>query len=240
MGMEGFFASLPEPPGEDRETALFEAVMAGRVAPITWVALRSEHDDRVATIYVAADALQVMDGDEAVRINVTPRTAQRIADALEAILPTPRICDLVWEQADVRIPPSFQAANATMAHTSRMLQHHRAVEAKVAGRTGLIENVGKHWVITERLTEEQDRAANYGWYDHAAPTLRGAHRIWQNVGLAHNLEHVDYSQVLRLVRRTCEVDGEEMDITDVLADPDLAGLVSDEGPLSFWRIPGVP
>jgi hypothetical protein len=240
MTMEGFFASLPEHPGEERESALFEAVMAGRAAPITWVALRSEHEDRAATIYVAADALKLIDGDESVRINVTPTTAQRIADALEAVLPTPKICDLVWDHADVCIPPSFQPPGATMAFTSRMLQHHRAVEAKVAGRAGLIENVGKHWVITERLTDDKDHAANYGWYDPHAPNLRGVYRVWQNVGLAHNLEHVDYSQVLRLVRRTCEVDGEEMDIADVLADPGLAGLVSDEGPLAFFRIPGVP
>lgn len=239
MGMDGFFAALPEHPCEERESALYEAVISERIATIAWTPITSEHDGHTAIIYVDADALRVIDGDETIRINVTPRTAQRIADALDALLPTPKICDLVWEQADVRIAPSIQRADATMASTSRMLEHHRAVEAKIEGRAGLVENVGKHWVISKRLEDTVDRAANYGWYDDAAPTMRGAHRLWQPIGLAHNLAHVDYSQVLRLVRRKCEIDGEERDLADVLLDPELAHLASDEGPLALHRIPGV-
>lgn len=239
MASDGFFASLPEKPCDEREAALLQRVMGGEIAPIEWMAVTSQHGGHTATVWVSRDALRVNDGDESIRINVTARTAQRIADVLGALLPTPRICDLVWEQAEVRIAPSFQVPGPEMAGTSRMLKHHQAVEEKVDGRAGLIENVGKHWVITRRLEEVAEHAANYGWYDLAAPSTRGAHRMWQPVGMAHNLEHVDYSQVLRLVCRECEVDGEPRDLTEILQDRVFSGLVSDEGPLPFWRIPSV-
>jgi hypothetical protein len=53
----------------------------------------------------------------------------------------------------------------------------------------------------------------------------------QPVGLAHSLDHVDYSQLCRLVRRRCDLDGADVDLLEVLADATLASLVSHEGPV---------
>ncbi len=153
---------------------------------------------------------------------------------------TTRLCDLVWEQASVRIPPCIGAPDATMASTSRMLEHHRRVEEHVAGRTGLIENVGKHWVLTNRLADRPDRAANYGWFDPGAAHRCGQHTLWQPLGLAHDPDHVDYSQVVRLVRRRCTVDDAERDLLEVMTDPALAGLLSSEGPCTSSGCPGCP
>lgn len=235
-----FVARLPERACAAREDALLEAVQAGHLAPICWLPVHSEHGEHRATFLVSADALRIGDAHDSVRINASARTTQRIADRLECALLTTRLCDLVWEQATVRIPPCFGAPDPTMANTSRMLAHHRRVEERVAGRTGLIENVGKHWVLTNRLAGSRDRAANYGWYDPGAAHRHGRHTLWQPLGLAHDLDHVDYSQVVRLVRQRCTVDGAERDLLEVMTDPALAGLVSSEGPLRVLRQPGVP
>jgi hypothetical protein len=98
--------------------------------------------------------------------------------------------------------------------------------------------LGKDWVLTNRLLEQPGKrmAANYGWFDAHAPN--GV--LWQPVGLAHNDEHVDYSQLLRLVRRDVEVNGRPMAIDEVLKDPELAWLLSKEGPLKVLRLPSVP
>ena len=61
----------------------------------------------------------------------------------------------------------------------------------------------------------------------------------QPVGLAHNLDHTDYSQVVRLVRADCELDGEVRPLAEVALDPLWHVLVSDEGPVEL-RHPGVP
>jgi hypothetical protein len=237
---QGFIDGLPQRPGAAREEAILAAVREGRVAPVSWVEIVSEHRGRRALINVSADALRVGDEEMSVRVNTTPRTMQRIVDLLDCVMPTTRICDLIWEQATVRLPPCILRADSEMASTARMLQHHHSVEAKRAGRAGLTENVGKHWVLTNRLAGAGNRAANYGWFDASAPRASGAHRVWQTLGLAHDADHVDYSQVVRLVRRRCLVDGDERDLLDVMCDPDLAPLASSEGPLRVVRVWGVP
>jgi len=234
-----FMRGLPEQPCAEREDAVLNAVREGRIEPITWTEVHSERGGRKATVRVSADALRLGDEQASVRVNASARTMQRIADLLGCVLPTTKICDLIWEQASVRLPPCIQKPDASMGHTSRMLQHHGRVEEGRAGRPGLVENVGKHWVLTNRLAGRPDLAANYGWYDPRAPHSSGKHRLWQPLGLAHNLDHVDYSQVVRLVQRECLIDGEARDLTEVMTDPELAPLVSHEGPLRLVRLLGV-
>jgi hypothetical protein len=50
-------------------------------------------------------------------------------------------------------------------------------------------------------------SANYGWYSRTAknPTTIPGVNVAQAVGLAHDLTHVDYSQVVRLVLRPVEI-----------------------------------
>jgi hypothetical protein len=85
--------------------------------------------------------------------------------------------------------------------------------------------------MTPRLTTSPGRAANYGWFRNDGTPI-------QPLGLAHNLHHVDYSQVMRLVRRDVIVDGQVRDIQEVARDPELAPLLSNEGVIMSWRQPG--
>lgn len=182
-------------------------------------------------IWVFADALKV----NHIRVAVTAQEAQEVADVLGALLPTPRIEDLTWQQAEVRIEPHpGDVVRKTAA------QHSAEIDRDLGGRTGLVVTVGKSWVLTNSL--RAGRAANYGWHGTAAPypsvSIPGI-KVWQPVGTEHNAAHRDYSQTLRLVRRACEVDGKDADLGAVLQDPELARHVSHEGPLRLLRQPGV-
>jgi hypothetical protein len=230
-----FVRALPVTPGASREGAILDAVTAGQ-ARLVWTTIEARHLGHIATIRVSEDALAIGDADDWVRVTVNHTTAQQIADHFNALLPTTRISDLIFGHAAVRLTPCLQHADADMALTSRMLQHHEAVELKRAGRPGLVSTVGKDWVVTNRLVGRPDRSANYGWHDSAAPNGL----VWQPLGLAHDRWHVDYSQVVRLVDRNIEVDGVARDLVDVLRDPELAPLVSSEGPISLWRLEAVP
>jgi N-acetyl-anhydromuramyl-L-alanine amidase AmpD len=231
-----FVSSISGVAGCLRESQILQAIRAGATVPIVWTSIESRAVGHVARLQVSSDALAVGEPDDFTRVTVSHTTAQSIADHFDAILPTTRISDLTFQAADVRLKPCLQTPDAGMANTSRMVQHSEAVEAKRAGRTGLISTVGKDWVVTNRLVGHPNRAANYGWHDSAAPNKK----CWQPLGLAHDRWHVDYSQVVRLVRRQIEVDGAPRDIVDVLGDPALAALVSDEGPIRFWRLAAVP
>ena len=224
-------AAWPAGPGSQREDLILQALANGEHPAVQWAELTVRRGDERVTLVVATDAVKVGDATESVRVNVTPRTAQQIADLFGCVLPTTRICDLIWDQASAQLSPSFQTADAHMADTTRMVQHSRDVDAKLGGRPGLVANVGKDWVVSNRLSPGQGRAANYGWYDTRAPNQR----MWQTLGLRHNLDHVDYSQVVRLVQRTVKLNGIEMSIDDAR----IAWAVSGEGPLTTWRIPDV-
>jgi hypothetical protein len=212
------------PERKQREELIVAAVAEGAIDPPEWTTIVSNYQGRRAEIQVTTDALTIL----GVRFDVTAEGAQRIADQLHAILPTPRLLQLIWEQADVRLTPCTLPSDAEMASTTRMIAHSRCVDERIAGRKGLIVNVGKHWVLTNRLAGKRNLAANYGWF------MKGRRPI-QTVGTRHDTAHVDYSQILRLVKPLIKVDGREVDIRQVGRSADLWGLVSDEGPLLVWR-----
>lgn len=232
---------MPEDPTEERSSQVIGAVMNGFIREIKWSAIRAVHGDHSAILYVMSDALAVGDEEDSVRINVRPVDAQKIADCLGLILPTTKIADMIHEQASVVITPCPQDPGPGMMSTSAMEKHSRMVDRKVAGRAGLISTVGKDWVLTNKVKAGSDHAANYGWH-----VLRGQFKgpggipVLQPLGTVHNLWHVDYSQVLRLIHRRMILDGQQALLDDVLKDPALAPLVSYEGALESLRIPDAP
>jgi hypothetical protein len=62
--------------------------------------------------------------------------------------------------------------------------------------------------------------------------------MWQTRGFRHNRFHVDYSQwVPRFVHPRMLVDGRNVATAEVMMSPELAGLVSYQGPLLGVRYP---
>lgn len=225
---------FPQGAGAAREKAILAAVEHGDFVPFDWEPVESTHNGHKATLYVTADCLRLGDAKDSVRVSMSAITAQAIADVFGAFLPTTHIADLVWKQAKVHLEPCL--FGEPRSATSRMRDYHEAVEKAVAGRKGLIENVGKHWVITNKLLSSPGRAANYGFFSASAPHVTPSGlKAWQPLGLAHNGAHADYSQVLRLVGEKLIVDGKTMLFKDVATNPALCGLVSSEGILRTLR-----
>ncbi|HWP09447.1 MAG TPA: hypothetical protein VNN72_27085, partial [Polyangiaceae bacterium] len=217
-------AKFPADHIKEREELLVQAVAQGAYDPPEWTTVTTTFKGRRAEIQVSTDALTIL----GVRIDVTADGAQRIADLLGTVLPTPRIVQLIWEQATVRIDPCTLPADEKMATTARMIEHSECVDDQLGGRKGLVANEGKHWVLTNRVAGNSKLAANYGWFVKGRPPI-------QTVGTHHDTGHTDYSQTMRLVKPTLRVDGREVSMQRVGRSPELWGLVSDEGPLLVWR-----
>jgi hypothetical protein len=226
---------------------LRDAVGAGQYE-MAWVPLKSTIPGHSAIFQVSADALKV----GGVRVNVSATLQQQIADVLGALLLTPRLLDLMWSERAVTLPPSpapIAATSAAMiAHSARV----DALLAKAGGAPsgGIVQTVGKQWVISNALEAHPGRAENMGWHFagpsfggqtfEPSPTLPGV-RLIQGPGWAHDIHHLDYSQVCCLVHRSCVVDGAARDLAEVLRDKDLAPLATGaEGVAHFLRQPGVP
>ena len=262
MNGSDFLRSLPA--GGDtrsvqaREQLVLEAVQAGLALPIVWAPLTTSANGHTATIYVATDTLRfgVPGPNEDpsawdwVRVAVTPDTAQRIADTLGVLLPTDRIADLAHAQAEVRLTPHTQYS--VTATTAAMLQHHAAIEDERAGREGLLSTIGKDWILGPELFPAaspahplgKDGAINYGWHTAGPVTRFGPYHgrsgviLWQQRGFRHNRRHVDYSQwVPRFVHPRMRVDGRNVSTLEAMMSPELAGLVSYQGPLPGARYP---
>lgn len=189
-------------------------------------------DEGPVRFWVFRDAAKI----KGVRINVSAAEAQTWADELGALLTTPKIEDLIYKHATVKIPP-FTGNPAT----TTAAQHSAKIDAAIpAINKDLVATVGKSWVLTNKLSSTV--AANYGWHTQTqasepSATLPGVN-VWQGTGHKHNPQHRDYSQTLRLVSRKVVIDGKVWDLEKALRDPAVAHYFSHVGPLQITRQPG--
>lgn len=251
------------------EAAVLGGVLAGDyVAP--FAEIRSQVGEHVAVLRVFADALkmdvQYQDQSgaaataQAVRICMSARLEQQVADALNCALLTSRIAELRYGARAVTIPPFPMTATAQdlalMSTSGRMVLESQKMDAAIEAVGGaeagsLVGTTGKDWILDNGALAHPGKATNFGWFlpKGTASPWRGV-PIYPSPGLtamvvqqpswAHDIAHADYSQQCVLVSRSCTVDGQPRDLLDVLVDPDLASLVSSQGPLKIVRQPGIP
>jgi hypothetical protein len=104
--------------------------------------------------------------------------------------------------------------------------HNREIEERRAGQHAplgaLLSGPKKDLVITRRMLESPGRTPIYGWFDAEAKPI-------QALSLVHDDRYVDYAHGIRLVYRKMTVDDQDRDVLEVLAERELAPLISDEG-----------
>lgn len=193
-------------------------------------------DDLEGQFRVLCDALKV----NGIRINVSAKEAQLIADELDAVLPTAKILDVRYRSASIQAEPQPKYYEGGVGMDTQMacIEHDERVSAAVGEpRAGIVQNVGKHWVLDRRATKE--RSVLYGWHvDTQDVTWKGIKlhhavtpglRVIQPVSTAHDYHHKDYSMTLVLMHGECLVNGKKMKTKDVLTDPDLCRLLTHDG-----------
>jgi hypothetical protein len=225
------FATIADLSRDDREEVLAREILRGNLPEShrQWQTIRAEFTDptgkpHTAEYRVAPDYLSVGSDADFVRVPLTPQTAQRIADAFGASLPTRKMVEDITRAATVRLEPQPMTKDREAA--SVFLQHHRLIEEQWGDRPrGLVSGIKKDVVLTNRLGERAKRVAIYGWHHPDGRPI-------QDLTTVHYNGYVDYSHGVRLVQREVLVDGRPRDIRHVLIDPVLHPLLSDEGPLT--------
>lgn len=236
-GGAAFELSLPKDNSPQREQAILNAVAAGK-GIVEFDKIVSQANGHTAEIPVMRRALAIGVPGDALRVSTNFKTAQQIADMLGLMMMTPHVMNLQAQQAPLRTAPHPQQPwvdDFTMSKTKRMGEYSRLMDKHLPDSGQMMMNEGKNWVLTKRYWNDPDLAkrhngANHGWY----PIAGG---IIQNRGLKHNMDHVDYSQLLSFMGPIALVDGTPMAIQDMLGSPEFAPLVSDEGTLPGARHP---
>ena len=207
---------------EQTDAAIIQAAQAGELEHF-WQPL--ELDDLV--LLFTPDALK-LDG---LRVPMSARVAQLVADELGAMLPTAKLADRMFRASNLRLGP-FPRPVSSSLEVAR--QHDADLEKARAGRQGVVSG-WKHWILSPRIAEL--KAVNYGWLvETGEPYFQGiklhpsatdpALKAIQPESAVHSLDHRDYSQLTQLVSRRAWLKGREVDLADLLTDPARAKLIS--------------
>ena len=178
-----------------------------------------------AACFVTPDYLSIGTDGDFFRIPMTPQTAQAIASAYHGSLITRKLSDAIYVQSELKIAPHPLTKDREAAAT--FYEHHRLIEAERRGSNlGLVvAGIKKDVVLSSQLRNQPGKVAIYGWhYPDGKPI--------QPLYVGHAARYVDYSHGIRLVSSTLVVDGKALSMADVLTDPVLSELVSDEGSIN--------
>jgi hypothetical protein len=217
-----------------RESAIVTEVLAGNIptferhfCSVTVTNIFS-NETNVATFFVAPDWLAVGSDEDYFYTPLSPNMAQRIADQLNCILPTRKMSDEIYAAAAVKLVPSPIPPTSAMTTVPAFAQINEIIRAQRAPLLALhplgalVAGHKKDVVISARLAGVTNRVAIYGWHQMNGIAI-------QPLFLGHTTAWVDYSHGIRLVSQNLLVNGSSKTVAEVLADPKLCGLLSDEG-----------
>jgi len=228
-------ASVGNGSGSGRDSALVAEALRGNIPshlrdlqPVNFTGIVGGRQTQV-TICVTPDYLAIGSDADHVRVPLGLPAALRVAEAFDMMLPTTRMVDAIYAQADVRVSPAPMPPTSAMSSTDYFLRHNATVEAQFAragaGDGVLVAGHKKDVVIANRLANAPGRVAIYGWHRSNGDPI-------QPLSTVHGEYYADYSHGIRLVSRTAYVNGRATDLRGLLTDGQLAGLLNADGPLT--------
>lgn len=195
------------------------------LSPVELEATGIDGVSHTGIVFVMPDYLAVGSDDDFVRMPMTPMTAQKIADAFGFTLTTRKLANDIYRQAATKLEPlpMTEDRESTKTFFIHNIMIQKQLEGKIRG--ALTAGTKKDVVITNRLKEKPNRVAIYGWHRLNGEPI-------QPLTIVHAATYRDYSHGIRLVKNMIRIDDTStLTITEVLKDPHLCALVSDEGPI---------
>ncbi|MEO5803450.1 MAG: immunoglobulin domain-containing protein [Verrucomicrobiota bacterium] len=228
--------------GPERENWIYAQIASGNVPNFmrTLVAVTTNAvingTNHTITYFVTPDYMAVGTDTNYFLTPMTPLLAQRLADLVGCSLPTRKMVNDIWKKAAVKLAPAPIAPSPEMITVPVFVQHNSMVRTQrlqqiAAHPLGALVGGDKKDVIISNETYNRPpppRVVIYGWHN-----LDGS--FIQPLSAVHEETYADYSHGIRLVQMNVTVDGISKTLTNVLTDPNLAALVSDEGVIAVPR-----
>jgi hypothetical protein len=222
----------------DRENAIYAAVVEGNVpdflrtmVPVT-VSATINGVNHTGTYYVIPDYLAIGTDADYFLEPTTPLLAQRLCDRLGCTLPTRLMVGQTWTAAAVKLAPQPIPPSGDMITVPIFAQHNTMVWSQrgtnAPGLGALVSGDKKDVIISTKIYTNfanvniTKPVVIFGWYYQNGTYIQPLYN-------GHEETYADYSHGIRLVQNAMTLDGSPNTITNILTDPNLAGLLSDEG-----------
>lgn len=228
-----FMKRIASLPLTDREEEIFHAISSGNVPDFlrNTVTLKGEFADSAGTIHqvvyeTMSDYLSIGSNLDYCRIPMNPYTAQNLAYQFGASLITAKLSDHIYQQAEIKLTPfNYLPVGNANELVSKFEEHNAKIEKQFresGGKPGqLVAGIKKDIILTSRNTAQPGKVVLYGWHKPDGKPI-------QPVYSGHIYWYVDYSHGIRLINNQVLIDGKPCLFTDILKDPLLYKIFSDE------------
>ncbi len=220
-----------------REDAIVSELLKGnfpnflrRLKPVYLHGKNKEGKPVALTIFTMPDYLAIGSESDSLLIPMNLYSALAVALKLGFTLPTKKIVDTIFAQSEGHFTPEPLPACPEMRSTEYYTKHNQIIRAQRQfldiAPDALVSGHKKDVVLSKRLAANpSSRVAIYGWQRRSGMPI-------QPLSTVHNAGYADYSHGIRLVSETVFLDNNPQSIYQVLRDHMLAGMLSDEGPLT--------
>ena len=228
-----FMKRIEELPLAEREEEIYKAVASGNIPDFLrkMISLQGEFEDMNGIVHkvqyeVMPDYLAVGNDTDFCRVPMNPRTAQKLASLFGASLITSKLSDHIYSMAGLKLRPyNYVPVGNANELTDKFVMHNAQIEKQLSeagGRHGqLVAGIKKDVIISSVIAEKPDKVVIYGWHKPDGNLIQPSYS-------GHVWWYVDYSHGIRFINNQVILDGKPALFTDILQDPVLFRLFSNE------------
>ncbi|MCF7824649.1 MAG: T9SS type A sorting domain-containing protein [Candidatus Marinimicrobia bacterium] len=230
-----FMTSLIGMSFSDREKAILNQLLTGNVPYFlrelnthTTSALDAQGASHTVSYRSMPDYLSIGTDSNYCRVPMGPITAQQAADFFGMSMPTRKLVNQIYVDTDIKLAPvTYPWVPNESESVEKFMQHNDSIEVQLSNAgASLGQSVGgtKKDVVLSNLIIDPTRFGHvtiYGWHQLNGSPIQPLTNIHINT-------YVDYSHGIRLLDAQVTVDGEIKTLSEVLKDPLLFSLLSDE------------
>lgn len=227
----------------DRERIIYTAIENGSI-PDFLRKLSSIQIEKVINgtdyklkLYVTPDYLCIGTDDDYFYTPTTPMLAQKIANLTHSILPTKKMVDDIYEQAKIKLAPQPISPSKAMTTVPVFVAHNQIILEQLQPfkqghqQAELTAGNKKDIIISNKIFgQATPRVVIYGWHKLDGKAI-------QPVYNKHTNTWADYSHGVRLISNIGYLNGKRVKLTEILKDPILNELLSDEGVIVNAKYP---
>ncbi len=186
---------------------------------------------------VAPDYLLIGNDEDFFYTPTTPMLAQKIANLSKAMLPTKKMVDDIYANSLIKLEPRPIPPSKLMTTVPVFIAHNNIVIKQLDSlkkrhlQSELTAGNKKDIIISNKIYgQPTPRVVIYGWHKLDGKAI-------QPVYNKHTNTWADYSHGVRLVLNDAILNGKKVRLADILKDPVLHVLLSDEGVIANATYP---